>query len=157
MYHFTFLPVFLLAIQLASAASDWSFSNWNGYTSTSWPKEWNVVQWSYPHNMNDVSIVSDPISKQNQVLRILYPKGSYNPSGSKIGGAGFYAKPIHIPVDTRTITLTYQVLFPQGFDFNRGKSSNIKKILATSLQTLNRCTRWKAAWPLWRSLGLQWR
>ncbi|KAJ2964733.1 hypothetical protein NQZ79_g251 [Umbelopsis isabellina] len=108
------------AIQLASAASDWSFSNWNGYTSTSWPKEWNVVQWSYPHNMNDVSIVSDPISKQNQVLRILYPKGSYNPSGSKIGGAGFYAKPIHIPVDTRTITLTYQVLFPQGFDFNRG-------------------------------------
>ncbi|KAG2183131.1 hypothetical protein INT43_006126 [Umbelopsis isabellina] len=119
MYLSTLLPVFLIVIQLASAASDWSFANWNGYTSTSWSKKWNVVQWSYPHNMNDVAIVSDPVSKQDKVLRILYPKGSYNPSGTKIGGAGFYAKPMDIPADTRTITLTYQVLFPLGFDFKR--------------------------------------
>lgn len=81
--------------------------------------------------MSDVSIVKDPVSKQDKVLRILYPKGSYNPSGSRIGGAGFYAKPINIPVDTQTITLTYQVLFPQGFDFQRGKSSNMKEISTT--------------------------
>lgn len=118
-----FLAISLAAIaRLAEASGKWSYADWSKDSVTSWHKKWNIVQWAYPSNeQQNVAIVQDPLNKRSKVLRVKYPKGSWNPSGSPVGGVGFYAKPISIPVSARTVTLTYQVFFPHGFNWKLGK------------------------------------
>jgi hypothetical protein len=55
-------------------------------------------------------------------LQIKYPKGSINPAGSIKGGADFYANPFSAGVleSARTLSLSYRVLFSNGFDFVKG-------------------------------------
>lgn len=57
------------------------------------------------------SIVADPLTSESRVLQITYPKGIIQ------------EKKTHWHVkfpQAETVTLTYQVLFPVGFDFVRG-------------------------------------
>lgn len=54
------------------------------------------------------------------VLRVYYPAGSYKPSSTPVGGIGFYASPLNIPADANTVTFTYQVYFPSGYNFVKG-------------------------------------
>ncbi|KAM5542810.1 hypothetical protein V8D89_003771 [Ganoderma adspersum] len=51
-----------------------------------------------------------------------YPKGSFNPSHEPKGGIGFYAAgPKNVDLTTaKEVTLSYTVLFPDGFDFVKG-------------------------------------
>ncbi|EJF56285.1 hypothetical protein DICSQDRAFT_175023 [Dichomitus squalens LYAD-421 SS1] len=55
-------------------------------------------------------------------IKAFYPKGSYNPSGTPRGGLSFYAPgPQSVDLTTaREATLTYSVLFEEGFDFVKG-------------------------------------
>ena len=48
-----------------------------------------------------------------------YPKGSFKPSASPVGGTGFYATPIDLS-NAKVVTLKYKVFFPSGFNFVKG-------------------------------------
>lgn len=56
-----------------------------------------------------------------QALRVLYPEGSINPSNKNAprGGAGFNVKK-NIPPKLEKACLTYEVFFPDDFEFVRG-------------------------------------
>ena len=55
-------------------------------------------------------------------IKAFYPKGSYNPSGTPRGGLSFYAPgPVSVDLTTaKEATLSYSVLFEDGFDFVMG-------------------------------------
>lgn len=59
------------------------------------------------------------IDFQKDVLEISYPKGSYNPSGSPRGWAGFIYTP-SIPEETQHILFSYSIVFDENFDFVKG-------------------------------------
>ena len=73
--------------------------------------------------LSNGKIVSAPKNGINtDVLSITYPKGSRNPgaSGLVIGGLGIYAL---TPIDfskQKSISLSYNVFFPAGFNFVKG-------------------------------------
>jgi hypothetical protein len=131
MYLNTSILLFLLAFVFntatsATIASDtkWSFSNWNKDTATSWEKKWKIDHWAYPKDhQQDATIENDPQNKMIKVLRVMYPEGSYNPSSLPVGGVGFYAKPVTLPENARIIKLTYQVYFPNEFEWRLGMFS----------------------------------
>ncbi|KAJ3096667.1 hypothetical protein HDU97_005697 [Phlyctochytrium planicorne] len=75
------------------------------------------ASWSY--GKNNVKIVKDPESGDENVLQATYPQGSFRPSSNPIGGFGISASPIDLS-DEQTVTLEYQVYFPQSFNFNMG-------------------------------------
>jgi hypothetical protein len=64
-------------------------------------------------------LVADPIGSGEIVMRVVYPKGSFKPSASIVGGIGFYANPVNL-ASAKTVTLEYKVFFPVGFDFVKG-------------------------------------
>jgi hypothetical protein len=109
---------------LSGSGSSWSFPNWNAYTDATdsqWQSAWNITTWSYPHTTGENhNIVANPLDSSEQVLRVTYPAGSFNPSNTPIGGLGFYASPLSIPADASFITFTYEVYFPSGFNFVEG-------------------------------------
>lgn len=110
-----------------SNGKSWSYNNFNGESDNSWKAQWNVNQWAYPQpddksgaNQN-LNLVPNPTDSSEQVMKIAYPEGSWNPADTNtIGGVGFYATPIDIPSSADTITFTYDAYFPKGFDFNKG-------------------------------------
>jgi len=51
-------------------------------------------------------------------IDVTYPKGSWNPSNSPVGGFGLYT---NNPVTSGTAVLSYSVFFPVGFNFVLGK------------------------------------
>ncbi|CAK5278319.1 unnamed protein product [Mycena citricolor] len=55
-------------------------------------------------------------------MQAVYPKGSFNPSGTPRGGFSFYAAgPSNVNLATaKEVTLGYSVFFPKGFQFNKG-------------------------------------
>ncbi|KAF9577184.1 hypothetical protein BGW38_007772 [Lunasporangiospora selenospora] len=60
-------------------------------------------------------------STSNMVLQVNYPKGSYAPSiGPVPGGAHFYAKPFGDKTPFSKILISYDVGFPNGFDWVLG-------------------------------------
>ena len=63
--------------------------------------------------------VNDPAGGSNTVLRVEYPKGSFKPSARPVGGTGFYAQPINLKNAT-FVSFSYQVFFPENFNFVRG-------------------------------------
>ncbi|KAI8582355.1 hypothetical protein K450DRAFT_197087 [Umbelopsis ramanniana AG] len=105
----------------ATADTKWSFLNWNKDSAISWEEKWKIDHWAYPRDhQQDITIVNDPQYETIKVLRVTYPKDSYNPSSFPVGGVGFYAKPIPIPEKARIIKLTYQVYFPYTFEWKLG-------------------------------------
>lgn len=110
----------------SGGGSSWSWPNWNGYTDATdyaWQNAWNITNWSYPHTTGENhAIVTNPTDSSEKVLRVVYPAGSWNPSGSPIGGIGFYASPLAIPANAATVTFTYEVYFPSGYNFVEGKT-----------------------------------
>ncbi|KAJ3293384.1 hypothetical protein HK104_004513 [Borealophlyctis nickersoniae] len=77
----------------------------------------NIVHDSYGQDLRKV--VPDPAGTGLQVLQIMYPAGSYNPSGSPRGGSGFYAAPIDLS-KAKSVAFEFQMYFPAGFDFVKG-------------------------------------
>jgi len=53
------------------------------------------------------------------VVQVVYPAGSAHPSGTILGGTGLYAVPLDLSAAT-SVTLTYQVYFPKGFNWAKG-------------------------------------
>ncbi|KAH6559843.1 hypothetical protein BASA50_006322 [Batrachochytrium salamandrivorans] len=79
--------------------------------------DFNIISDRY--GKNNRKVVPDPVVPGTNVLQILYPKGSYKPSGPIVGGTGFYAKPLDIESATK-VTLQYDIYFPTGFNFVKG-------------------------------------
>lgn len=143
---------------LSGSGSSWSFPNWNAYTDATdsqWQSAWNITTWSYPHTTGENhNIVANPLDSSEQVLRVTYPAGSFNPSNTPIGGLGFYASPLSIPADASFITFTYEVYFPSGFNFVEGNCwylfSNVSGMLhseTTLITSVNYCVnnRWQGS------------
>ncbi|KAJ2958580.1 hypothetical protein NQZ79_g5846 [Umbelopsis isabellina] len=110
-----------------SHSKSWSYSDFNGEDGDSWKAQWNVNQWAYPQpsdksdSNQNLNLVPNPTNSSEQVMKIAYPAGSWNPADSStIGGVGFYATPLQIPSSANQITFTYDAYFPSGFDFNKG-------------------------------------
>ncbi|KAI9285719.1 hypothetical protein BC943DRAFT_322891 [Umbelopsis sp. AD052] len=128
MYSKKIILLYLLAVVFnkrssagATAETKWSYVDWNKDSAISWGKKWKIDHWAYPKDhQQDVTIVNDPQYDTIKVMRVTYPKGSYNPSSSPVGGVGFYAKPILIPKNAGIIKLTYQVYFPNAFEWKLG-------------------------------------
>lgn len=102
----------------SSGGKSWAFSNFNKCTAKNFLDTWGVTKDSYGEENRH--IVKDPAGGNDLVLRLTYPKGSYNPQGNPVGGTGIYASPIKIPAGNPTVTFSYDVFFPKGFKFNMG-------------------------------------
>ncbi|KAK9765575.1 hypothetical protein K7432_005996 [Basidiobolus ranarum] len=80
---------------------------------------WGITKERYGHQ--NIVIISDPTDSNTTVLKVIYPKGSRNPSHSPLGGAGYESTPISILDGIRqTARLSYQVYFPEEFNFTQG-------------------------------------
>jgi hypothetical protein len=127
---FTAAVCALVAAQGAAAAGagkNWSLASFNGQNANSWKSQFGVHQWAYPQpgdksgSNSNLNLVPNPTNSTEQVMQINYPKGTWNPADSPvIGGVGFYAAPIQVPSTAKNISLTYDVYFPNGFQFNKG-------------------------------------
>ncbi|KAI9490048.1 hypothetical protein BDB00DRAFT_980116 [Zychaea mexicana] len=128
-----FLLVITLVHVVTATGETWSFKNWNKFKDAktdgdneSWFKAWGIAKsdgWSWPHKGDSVSnhkIVKDPAKTGEEVLQVAYPKGSSNPGGSTQGGIGFYAQPLHLRNEAKTVVLEYSVYFPKKFQFVKG-------------------------------------
>ncbi|KAI8816758.1 uncharacterized protein EV422DRAFT_500986 [Fimicolochytrium jonesii] len=82
-----------------------------------WESDWNLAKDSY--GSQNRAVVPDPAGAKGKVLQITYPAGNRNPAGSKVGGTGFYAQPIDV-TKASTITFSYKIMFPAGFNFVKG-------------------------------------
>lgn len=117
-----------------AGAAQWSFKNWNKYKNSkatsereAWWGAWGISAkngWAWPHKSSGIhknhDIVPDPMRGTDQVLRVTYPAGSYNPADNPQGGIGFYAEPFTLHKEAKTVVLEYQVYFPKKFDFVKG-------------------------------------
>ncbi|KAG2225546.1 hypothetical protein INT45_013657 [Circinella minor] len=84
--------------------------------------QWGVSTANFYGN-SDVKFESDPITQNGTVLSVVYPAGSYSPSGSKsndgsMGGAEFNAAPIEGNFDAAL--LSYELAFAENFDWVLG-------------------------------------
>jgi len=61
---------------------------------------------------------SDQMSIVGDALEVFYPKGKT--SSPDHGGAGFKAKPVDLSTVGRELTLEYELMFKEGFDFVKG-------------------------------------
>ncbi|KAI5479287.1 alginate lyase, polysaccharide lyase family 14 protein [Pseudohyphozyma bogoriensis] len=86
-----------------------------------------ITAWAWGKNNADVvQSVPDSAwtsgvagSTNGPSLRILYPKGSYSPTHSPIGGVGLYNNPMDVTGATN-LSFAYSIFFPKGFDFVKG-------------------------------------
>ncbi|KAF9113917.1 AP-3 complex subunit sigma-1 [Mortierella sp. AM989] len=72
---------------------------------------------------NDISFIADPLNatSSGHVMQVNYPKGSYAPSlGPVTGGTQFYAAPFGDKTPFEKIMVSYDVLFPNGFNWVLG-------------------------------------
>ncbi|KAF9896929.1 hypothetical protein BX616_006490 [Lobosporangium transversale] len=86
-----------------------------------------VQNWSttYKHiamGGNDISFTPDPYNPSGgPVLQVNYPKGSFAPSlGPVMGGAQFYAIPFGNKTSFEKMMVSYDVAFPNGFNWVQG-------------------------------------
>jgi hypothetical protein len=111
-------------------------STTNGYSSeTATPSDkkfWSgpfmnplFYDWGlYPNNtfgLENGALKPDPVLNIVDSLEVKYPAGSRNPGclTCVIGGLGVYALPLNI-TDAKSISFTYWVFFPKGFNFVKG-------------------------------------
>ncbi|KAJ3006162.1 hypothetical protein HKX48_000261, partial [Thoreauomyces humboldtii] len=94
------------------STQSWELANFNAGTAGL-----GIVKDTY--GAEDRDIVVDPAGSGAKVLRVLYPANSYNPSGTPIGGTGFYMQPADISSAT-SVSLQYDIYFPPGFNFVKG-------------------------------------
>ncbi|KAK9765576.1 hypothetical protein K7432_005997 [Basidiobolus ranarum] len=81
---------------------------------------WGVTKERYGYENKE--LVPDPTDFNTTVLKVIYPKGSRNPAHYPRGGIGFDAVPISLQDGVgQTVRLSYQVYFPEDFDFKHGK------------------------------------
>ncbi|KAF9429652.1 hypothetical protein BGZ76_001151 [Entomortierella beljakovae] len=103
-------------------------------------QNWGTTFHSIQIGGNDISFTKDPFKKSgssssssssgissntsstsDQVLQLNYPKGSYVPSvGTTTGGTHFYAKPFGDKNSFSKMMLSYDVGFPNGFNWVMG-------------------------------------
>ncbi|KAJ3171759.1 hypothetical protein HDU87_008301 [Geranomyces variabilis] len=97
-----------------SSGSSWA----SGAFKSNWASTWKVTKDTY--GQANRALVPDPTgSASGNVLQITYPAGTRNPKDGNVGGTGFYASPIDLSAAS-TVTFSYQVLFPTGFNFVKG-------------------------------------
>ena len=123
----------LLAVSSAQSLSDranelglkqtWTAPMGDGDSANGFLKDqWGVSTANFYGN-SDVKFETDPITQNGTVLSIVYPAGSYSPSGSKandgsMGGAEFNAAPIEGNFDAAL--LSYDLAFAENFDWVLG-------------------------------------
>ncbi|KAG0331147.1 hypothetical protein BG004_001801 [Podila humilis] len=102
-------------------------------------QNWNTTFHTIAIGGNSLSFVPDPFdpstgsgttptasgstsgsTSSNQVLRLVYPKGSYAPSMGITGGAQFYAAPFGTKTQYSKMMVSYDVAFPNGFVWQNG-------------------------------------
>ncbi|KAF9438052.1 hypothetical protein BGZ76_010001 [Entomortierella beljakovae] len=84
-------------------------------------QNWDTTYKNIAIGGDDISFVPDPLNSTEQVLKINYPKGSYAPSvGPIMGGTQFYAAPFGHETPFEKMMVSYDVLFPTGFDWVLG-------------------------------------
>ncbi|KAG0004525.1 hypothetical protein BGZ80_003405 [Entomortierella chlamydospora] len=86
-------------------------------------QNWSTTYKTIAIGGNDISFVPDPINTSNgtQVMQVAYPKGSYAPSlGPVVGGTQFYATPFGNSTSFEKMMVSYDVLFPSGFNWVLG-------------------------------------
>ncbi|KAF9430569.1 hypothetical protein BGZ94_006057 [Podila epigama] len=97
-------------------------------------QNWSTTYHTIAIGGKDISFVADPFDNNapgsgstnttdggNQVLRIVYPKGSYAPSmGPVQGGAQFYSTPFGDQAQYTKMMISYDVAFPEGFMWQHG-------------------------------------
>ncbi|KAF9361616.1 hypothetical protein BGX26_001116 [Mortierella sp. AD094] len=86
-------------------------------------QNWSTTYKTIAIGGNDISFVADPLNASNgtQVMQIAYPKGSYTPSlGPVMGGTQFYATPFGDKTPFEKMMVSYDVLFPNGFNWVLG-------------------------------------
>ncbi|KAF9352701.1 hypothetical protein BGX26_009511 [Mortierella sp. AD094] len=94
-------------------------------------QNWGTTFHSIQIGGNDISFTHDPFKQTTsgsgdnatveQVLQLNYPRGSYVPSvGSITGGTHFYAKPFGDKTPFSKMMLSYEVGFPNGFNWVLG-------------------------------------
>jgi hypothetical protein len=79
----------------------------NELTDNNLTNEWNIFNKTYA--------LIKPLN--SKVIRVIYPKNSYNPSGSVLGGFNFYAQPIDLFNKAR---FQYKVFFKTRFNWVKG-------------------------------------
>jgi hypothetical protein len=104
---------------------------WNGnFTNSSWLNAWSsqlgpAGKHGIMFGSANITQVTDVTAPGGGYLRIVYPAGSYAPSGSPlapIGGCQFYGGLLHTNGNTPrdALTLQYSLRFPAGFNFVNG-------------------------------------
>ncbi|KAJ3152024.1 hypothetical protein HDU89_001671 [Geranomyces variabilis] len=97
-----------------SSGSSWA----SGAFKSNWANTWKITKDTY--GQANRALVPDPTgSASGNVLQITYPAGTRNPKDGNVGGTGFYASPIDLS-GASTVTFSYQILFPKGFNFVKG-------------------------------------
>ncbi|KAI8909432.1 hypothetical protein DFJ77DRAFT_433363 [Powellomyces hirtus] len=98
----------------ARGALSWT----SGAFKSNWQDTWKVTKDSYGQKNRD--LVPDPTGgSSGDVMEVTYPAGSRNPKNGPVGGTGFFAAPISLK-GAKTVTLSFQILFPKGFNFVKG-------------------------------------
>jgi len=72
---------------------------------------WNIQNVGYNNKKQSIINLSDG----TQALKVVYPKGSYEPSKNPIGGLGIYASPPEA-FAAEEATFTYQLYFDDNFE-----------------------------------------
>lgn len=81
-------------------------------------KSWNIIKVGHGADPFLHQVVRDPFGSGDQVLKVMYPKGSFKPSGPVVGGIGIYASPKPFPC--KSVTMSYQLYFDPSFDPVKG-------------------------------------
>lgn len=96
-------------------------------------QNWSTTYKTISIGPNDISFVADPFAATTSnsatsgnstgpVLQLNYPQGSYAPSlGPVAGGSQFYATPFGDNTPFSKMMISYDVGFPNGFDWVLGK------------------------------------
>lgn len=80
---------------------------------------WNIVKVIFGKNTNNYEIIQGNtisfLNTNETVLKVFYPKNSYTPSKTPVGGIGFFASPKKI-FKADEVVLKYDVFFDPNFD-----------------------------------------
>jgi len=74
---------------------------------------WNIVKVGHGKD-NDLHEITT--FDNQKVIKVIYPKNSYKPSASPIGGIGIYCSPVTTFPSAKNIKLSYQLYFDKTFD-----------------------------------------
>ena len=81
---------------------------------------WNIIKIGHGSSSKNPELHSIIKFQDEDVLKVNYPKGSYRPAKSPIGGIGFYACPKPMFPSSDYISLFYDLYFDDNFDPVKG-------------------------------------